>query len=77
MSHVSVRVTIAADLCEGHALCEAVAPGLFEMGDDDRAHVLDVEVVGDLIQSAREAAQVCPCQAITVVDDDSATGDAG
>lgn len=73
---MSVRVTIAADLCEGHGLCEAVAPGLFKMGDDDRAHVLDVEVVGDLVRIAHDAARVCPCRAITV-DDEPAKGDAG
>lgn len=73
---MSVRVSIDPDRCEGHALCEAVAPGLFEMGDDDRAHVLDVDVVGDLIRAAHEASRVCPVQAITVHDDVS-TQDAG
>lgn len=73
---MSVRVTVDANLCEGHGLCEAVAPGVFEMGDDDQAHVLDVDVAGDLIRLAHDAARVCPCRAI-IVDDEPAKTDAG
>jgi ferredoxin len=58
------RITIDQTLCEGHALCEALAPDVFEMGDDDRAHVRDVDVTADMLPRVQEAVRACPCQAI-------------
>jgi len=61
---MTARVTVDPLLCEGHALCEALAPDVFEMGDDDRAHVRDVEITSDLLPRVRDAVRACPCQAI-------------
>jgi ferredoxin len=62
----SIRIAIDAMACDGHALCVAVAPQVFEMGDDERAHVIDVAITDALRPSVLEAARVCPCQAIEV-----------
>ena len=64
------RIHIDPMLCDGHALCEAVAPQVFQMGDDERAHVLDVQITDALMPSVREAVRVCPCQAISLRDDE-------
>ncbi len=61
---MSARVVVDQVLCEGHGLCEAVAPAVFELDADERAHVRDIEITDDLLPSVREAVQVCPCQAI-------------
>jgi ferredoxin len=66
---MNVRVVVDQLRCEGHALCEAVAPAVFEMGDDERAHVRDVVITAELLPSVREAVQVCPCQAIELHTD--------
>lgn len=59
---------IAIDLlaCEGHALCAAVAPDVFTMGDDDKPVVTDEDLTAELLAAAREAARTCPCRAITI-----------
>jgi ferredoxin len=59
-----VRIVIDPDLCDGHALCESIAPTVFQMGDDEKAHVADVEITDDLLPAIREAVQLCPCRAI-------------
>lgn len=66
MSHVSIRVTIDLMVCDGHALCETVAPQVFELGDDERAQVLDVEITDELLPSVEDAVRRCPCQAISL-----------
>ena len=61
-----MRIVIEADLCDGHALCESIAPEVFVMGDDEKAHLTDVEVTPDMMPAVREAALRCPCRAILV-----------
>ena len=63
-----MRIAIDPMLCDGHALCESIAPDVFVIGDDEKAHVADVEVTDDMMPSVREAAMMCPCQAIAVVE---------
>lgn len=35
-----MRIELDAELCEGHAQCEILAPGYFEVRDDGKAHLL-------------------------------------
>jgi ferredoxin len=55
-------------LCDGHALCESIAPAVFAMGADEKAHVVEGELTDDMVPSIREAAMMCPCQAIVVIE---------
>ncbi len=53
------------DLCIGCGLCEEICPEVFQMGDDDLAHVVegaDCEASG----CCEEAAESCPTEAITL-----------
>lgn len=67
------NVTVNHDLCEGNAKCQSAAPEVFEVRDDDLAHVL----VGDVPENARErveaAIRLCPRLAIRWQESDSAT----
>ena len=50
--------------CEGHGLCEEVAPTLMHL-DDEGDLVLDVEQVEDQdLDAARAAVRVCPVAAL-------------
>ena len=50
--------------CEGHGLCEEVAPNLMHL-DDDGELVLDVEEVDDAnLEAAKAAVRVCPVAAL-------------
>jgi ferredoxin len=61
-----MRVLIDELLCEGHALCEGIAPDIFQVGDDDMARV----VMDDIPESRRDdvanAVRSCPKQAISI-----------
>lgn len=60
-----MKPVVDHDLCIGCELCTEICPDVFEMGDDDLAHVKDV----DGCQKAgccEEAAQECPVDAINI-----------
>ena len=60
-----MKATGEHDLCIGCALCESICPEVFEMGDDGLAHVIG-EVTPELEDTAEEARDSCPTEAITL-----------
>ena len=59
-----MKIKIDYDLCEANAICMRESPKVFEVDDDDNLNVL-IEEPGDELQaSVREAARLCPRQAI-------------
>ena len=63
-----MRVLIDDNLCEGNAECMKIAPEVFVVGDDDRAHLL-VEHPSDALRPRIEAAvRRCPRQALAIRD---------
>jgi len=64
-----MKVVVDYDLCEGNAVCMKVCPEVFEVRDDDRAHLL-VERPGVELRVMVEAAvRRCPRQAISIVNE--------
>lgn len=64
-------VEIDQEACIADQICTSMYPDLFEMGDDGFAHVIDGnEELQDeeLIDSAKEAADSCPVEAIIVTE---------
>jgi ferredoxin len=61
-----IRVSVDESRCEGHGLCEAAAPGVFELGDDGFAAVLLDPVPDDLIGQAEAGVRLCPVAALTI-----------
>lgn len=57
-------VQVDASLCTGCGLCASTCPEVFEMGDDNIAHVKKSESGGDCDLS--EVASQCPVEAIKV-----------
>jgi ferredoxin len=65
-----MRVRVLEDKCQGHTLCNGVAPSLFLLRvDDGHAYVEQESVTGELAELARRAALGCPERAILVEDD--------
>lgn len=62
-----MKVTVSHDLCEGHGKCQAVAPEVFELRDDDLSYVLMEDVTEELKPKVDRAIRLCPRQAITWV----------
>jgi ferredoxin len=64
-----MRVRVDEALCEGNAMCAKVAPEVFVVGDDDRAHVLIGRPDEALRARIVEAVRRCPRQALALVED--------
>jgi len=61
-----MKVSVDFDLCESNALCEALAPEVFELDDDDYLVVLKEEVGEADVEAVRRAVASCPRAAITL-----------
>lgn len=57
------KVTIDESLCTGCGLCAASCPDVFEVGDDNKAHVKSYKS-GDC--DLEQVASECPVEAIKV-----------
>ena len=64
-------VTVDLDLCIGASPCVAVAPGTFELTDDSKVKLLDVNA--EDLDTIIAAAQSCPVSAIIVTDEEGNT----
>ena len=56
-------------LCIGDGICSDICPEVFELRDDNLAHVIDDNPAPQLHDRVREAADACPVSAITVHED--------
>jgi ferredoxin len=62
----AVKVIVDYDLCQSHGECQAVAPEVFELDDNDELQVLIEEPDESLRDKVEQAAAVCPVMAITI-----------
>ncbi|KAA0206246.1 ferredoxin [Candidatus Uhrbacteria bacterium] len=62
------KVVVDRDLCIGAAPCVTVAPGVFQLDEENKAVVIDAKGADD--ETILLAAQACPVQAIIVYDED-------
>ncbi len=67
MTRIS-KVVVNEDLCIGAASCVAIAPDVFDLGDDGKAYVKEGASLEDL-EMILDAAKSCPTAAITVYDE--------
>jgi ferredoxin len=61
-----MHVSVDGDLCQGHARCWTICPGVFDLDDDGHAVVLQPDVPAELEDQVREAQANCPERAIEV-----------
>jgi ferredoxin len=64
-----VIARIDAAKCRGHGQCELIAPEVFQLGDDDRGHVIVDQVPPASADAVRDAVLMCPEGAIEVTED--------
>ncbi|KRC65657.1 ferredoxin [Aeromicrobium sp. Root236] len=62
------RVEVDFDACESNALCEAMAPDMFFVDDDDLLQVEDPTVTDDNRSRVERAVASCPKSALRIVD---------
>jgi len=58
-----MKIVLDRPRCEGHGLCEEVAPQLMHL-DDDGELVLDIDTVDEHLEPAKAAVRVCPVAAL-------------
>lgn len=63
-----MRIKVDFDLCESNALCEAMAPEVFELDDDDYLVLKAEETTPDNVEDVKRAVAACPRAAITLED---------
>ncbi len=63
------RIKVDFDLCESNALCEALAPDVFELDDDDYLQVHTDEVTDENRTRVQQAVAACPRAAISIVEE--------
>jgi ferredoxin len=63
-----MKVIVDRDLCEGIGNCVAIAPGVFELDEENKVVATNIESVSE--EKIREAAESCPLDAIILQDDD-------
>ena len=64
------KIKVDFDLCESNAMCEALAPDVFELDDDDFLQLNTDEVTDENEQRVRQAVAACPRAAISLVEDE-------
>jgi ferredoxin len=63
-----MKIRVDYDLCEGNAVCMKLCPEVFEVGDDDRARVINKNPGEDLRAKVEAAVHRCPRQALSIED---------
>ncbi len=62
-----MKVSVDPELCQGHTLCNMVAPDIFHLRDEDgHSYVVVDELTPEQAALAEKAAVGCPERAITV-----------
>jgi ferredoxin len=61
-----MRIEVDLDLCQGHAMCELEAPGLFEVEHKGKVRVVDPEPPESARAEAEAAVRYCPTGALTL-----------
>lgn len=62
---MSVWVKIDSSICQGYGNCVLIAEGIFSIGDDGRAKLLEEIVGDDQLTAVQTAAYDCPTGAIS------------
>ena len=62
------KIVVDRDLCIGAAPCVTVAPGVFQLDEENKAIIVDAKGADD--DTILLAAESCPVQAIFLYDED-------
>lgn len=62
-----MKVVVDYDMCEANGVCEAIAPEVFELDDDDQLH-LKAQPSPDNIGRVRQAVASCPKVALSLTE---------
>jgi ferredoxin len=61
-----MKIKVDFDLCESNALCEGIAPDVFEVDDDDYLQLKTDETTDENLERVQRAVASCPRAAISL-----------
>ena len=61
-----MKIKVDFDLCESNALCEGIAPDVFEVDDDDFLQLKTDETTEENLERVNQAIASCPRAAISL-----------
>ena len=64
-----MKVVVDRGKCSGHARCNAISSGLYDLDDLGYLALTDIQVPEHRKQEALDGAAACPERAITILDD--------
>jgi ferredoxin len=64
-----MKIKVDYDLCESNALCEAMAPEVFWLDDDDNLQMHTDQTTDENIENVKRAVAACPRAAITLIEE--------
>jgi ferredoxin len=64
------KVKVDYDLCESNAMCEALAPDVFRLDDNDDLWVDDPTVTDENRDRIEQAVAACPKAALSIAEDE-------
>ena len=64
-----MRIKVDFDLCESNALCEGIAPDVFELDDDDYLQLRTEQTTPENIEDVKRAVASCPRAAISLEEE--------
>jgi ferredoxin len=65
-----MRVVVDRDLCQGHGVCEAEAPTVFEVPKTGQVNVLDESPPDDVRAHVEAAVKFCPTHALRIDEEE-------
>jgi ferredoxin len=63
-----MKIQVDYDLCESNALCEAMAPEVFEVDDNDDLQLKTDQTTDANLENVKRAVAACPRAAISLVE---------
>lgn len=63
-----MKPVVDRDLCIGCSLCADTCPEVFRMEEDGLSHVIDENPPAEEYDCVREAEEICPVEAISIVE---------
>lgn len=63
-----MKIVVDRDLCDGHGMCEAMAPEYFELDDDEVLAITNANPPESDRAKVHAAVQSCPALALTLQD---------
>ena len=66
---MAIRVVVDRDLCQGHGVCEAEAPDVFEVPKHGQVELLQPSPPESERRAVEQAVKYCPTHALSIVEE--------